>query len=116
MYNKIMPITLCIDIGGSSIKMLKLDSKGKAISERSKKETPRPATPRSILKCIGGMLSEHGRFNRASVGFPGVVQHGIIKTAPNLDRGWANFNFARALEKLLQKPTRVANDSDIQRF
>lgn len=111
-----MPVTLAIDIGGTNLKMMRLDDRGKALEERVKKPTPRPATPLSVLKCLKSMLEEQGKFDRISVGFPGVVQAGIIKTAPNLDEGWTDFDFQKALAKFTHKRVRVANDADIQGY
>ena len=109
-----MPVTLSIDIGGSGIKMMKIDDRDKPIGERTKKATPRPATPLAVIKCIKSMLPEQGKFDRVSVGFPGVVHEGTVKTAPNLDEGWGDFDLQKALTKIVKKPVRVANDADIQ--
>jgi polyphosphate glucokinase len=111
-----MPVTLAIDIGGSGIKMMKINDRDKPAGERSKKPTPRPATPLSVIKCIKSMLPEQGKFDRVSVGFPGVVQEGVVKTAPNLDEGWGDFNLQKALTKITKKPVRAANDADIQGY
>lgn len=55
-----------------------------------------------------------GDFERISVGFPGVVIDGEIRTAVNLHPDWVGFNLAEALEKRTGRPARVANDADIQ--
>ena len=49
-----------------------------------------------------------------SVGFPGVVVGGVVRTAPNLDPSWAGFDLAAALHKATGKPTRVLNDAGVQ--
>ena len=50
-----------------------------------------------------------------SVGFPGYVKNGVIKTAPNLGSDfWKDFDLSKKLEKELGKPTRVVNDADMQ--
>src|SRR5256714_13143256 len=55
------------------------------------------------------------RFNRVSVGFPGVVRNGVVRTAPNLGtERFHGFNLARALERKLARPVRVENDADVQ--
>src|SRR5690349_6235491 len=41
--------TLCIDIGGTGIKMIVLDDAGRPISERTRWLTPQPASPRPML-------------------------------------------------------------------
>lgn len=106
--------TLGVDIGGSGVKVIVLDEKGSALTERSRVKTPQPATPEAVLAAIASLASEQGEFDRVAVGFPGVVQYGITKTAVNLEPQWVNFNLADALSKLLAKPVKVANDADIQ--
>src|SRR5439155_8546731 len=56
-------------------------------------------------------------FDRVSVGFPGVVRDGVIRTAVNLDpRTFPGFNLAAVLEDRLGKPARVINDADMQGY
>ncbi len=107
--------TLSVDIGGTGIKAIILNDQGDALTERGRVETPRPATPRAILRVID-RLAAQGPFDRISVGFPGVVRNGVTKTAPNLDEGWQNFALAKELGKRFKRPVRVANDADVQGF
>jgi polyphosphate glucokinase len=65
---------------------------------------------------------------RVSAGFPGMVRNGRVLSAPHfvtvhgpgsaidpeLERLWSGFDLAGALSARLGKPTRVANDADIQ--
>src|SRR5438094_10621989 len=90
------PRTLCIDVGGTGIKVMVVSSRGKPISERSRIETPHPATPKAIAAALRTILPDPGTFDRVSVGFPGVVQDGVVRTAPNLDPSWAGFDLAAA--------------------
>jgi len=106
--------TLCIDIGGSKIKMIVVDEQGQPVTERVRQETPRPALPESILNVIQHLATQSGKFDRVSIGFPGVIRHGIVKTAPNLDPAWNGFDLNQAVEALLQKPVRSANDAAVQ--
>ncbi len=56
-----------------------------------------------------------GRFDRISVGFPGVVRGGYVLTAPNLGtEAWRHFPLASALSEQLGKPARVLNDAEVQ--
>ena len=107
-------LTLCVDIGGSGIKGLVVDEKGKAITERVRIETPRPATPEAVLDVIVALAKQSGPFDRVAVGFPGVVKHGITHSAPNLHEAWTGFDIDRTLEKLLKRPVRAANDAAVQ--
>ena len=106
--------TLAVDIGGTGIKALVLSATGKPLTERARVKTPRPATPGAVINTITEMVKAQGKFDRVSVGFPGVVCRGVIFTAPNLDGNWRRFRFADALSKKLGKPVRVANDADVQ--
>lgn len=107
------PITLAIDIGGTGIKTMVLDSKGNPIGERTRVPTPRPATPQAILACIKSNLPKH-HFDRVSVGFPGVVVNGVTRTAPNLHKLWTDFPLQQALSDLTGRPARVLNDAGVQ--
>ena len=107
-------ITLAIDVGGTGIKGCLLDEKGKPITERERLETPRPATPVSMLKIIDVIVKQLGEFDRASVGFPGVVKHGATLTAHNLDQKWVGFELEKVLTRRWKRPVRVANDAAVQ--
>jgi len=106
--------TLAIDIGGSGIKTLVLDESGQPQTERNRVETPQPANPDLVINAIVSLANQQGEFDRASVGFPGVVREGITETAVNLDPTWIGFDFAKALSDRLGRPVRVVNDADMQ--
>ncbi len=107
--------TLAVDIGGSGIKVMVLDTQGNPLSDRQRLKTPHPAKPEEVIDTIL-TLAKSQEFDRASVGFPGVVQNGLIKNEVNLDKDWLNYDLATSLTQLLSKPVKVANDADIQGF
>ncbi len=109
--------TLAIDIGGTGIKMIALDGAGRPVSERQRELTPRPATPAAVFAVIRKMLDAQQEFERVSVGFPGVVVRGVVRTAPNLDdKAWRNVKLEEKIARHTQKPTRVINDADLQGY
>ena len=108
--------TLAIDIGGTGIKAIVLDSAGTPLTERERIPTPRPAVPEAIIKVIQRLAKTQGKFDRVSVGFPGVIRGGVVSTAPNLDLSWHGFPLTDILEERLGKPVRSANDADVQGF
>lgn len=110
------PVTLAIDIGGSGIKGILLHETGKPIGDRIRIATPQPSTPQAVLTSIAELVKGLGYFDRVSVGFPGVIQDGRIKTAPNLNTSWPGINLVGELKRLLDKPVRAANDADVQGF
>jgi polyphosphate glucokinase len=110
------PRTLCIDIGGTGLKVEVVDVEGKPLSERGRVDTPHPARPDSLLAALATLFATQGEFDRVSVGFPGVVVDGVTRTAPNLDPTWRGFDLASELHKLTGKPVRVCNDADVQGY
>jgi polyphosphate glucokinase len=109
-------LTLAIDIGGSGIKGILLNQSGQPVSERIRIATPQPATPQAIVPLISDIAKSLGRFDRVSVGFPGVIHQGLVKTAPNLDPSWPETDLVGELKRQLNKPVRAANDADVQGY
>jgi polyphosphate glucokinase len=108
--------TLSIDIGGTGLKVIVLDGRGKPMSERARTPTPRPATPDAVTGALRGLIASQPGFDRISVGFPGVVHANVPMTAPNLHRDWVGFDLGEALQRMTGKPVRVCNDADVQGF
>ena len=114
MASNAKPRTLAVDIGGSGVKCLVLDADGEMLTERLRRETPDKPTPEPVLEQILEMAEQHGDYERISVGFPGVIVDGEVRTAVNLHDDWVGFQLAGELESRTGRPTRVANDADIQ--
>jgi polyphosphate glucokinase len=92
-----------------------LDEEGNPLSDRQRLKTPNPAKVQKVVETIE-ILAKAQEYDRVSVGFPGVVQNGVIKTAVNLHDDWLQYDLAVNLSKLLSKPVKVANDADMQGF
>jgi polyphosphate glucokinase len=112
------PHTLVVDIGGTGIKRIVVDAEGDAITERLRQLTPQPATPEAVLAVIGQLIDQTPRtYSRVSVGFPGVVRHGVTHTAPNLGtESWRGVELAEAISALAGAPTQVINDAELQGY
>jgi predicted TIM-barrel fold metal-dependent hydrolase/predicted NBD/HSP70 family sugar kinase len=110
--------TLAVDIGGTGIKLALLDNRGDIVGERVRVPTPTPpVAPDEITKVIETAAGRLPGFDRVSVGFPGAVRDGRVKTAPNLGTElWAGFDLQAKLADILGKPVRVMNDADVQGF
>lgn len=109
------PKFLSIDIGGSHIKATILNEKGALQMDYEKVATPVPANPENVIAAIVKLVKSFAAYDMVSVGFPGYVKAGVIKTAPNLGTdSWKDFDLSKKLEKVLGKPTRVVNDADMQ--
>ncbi len=111
---KTAPNILTIDIGGSNIKATVLNSHGKIVEPYKKEPTPNPATPIAVIAAIKKLATQFTTFDKISVGFPGYVKDGIVHTAPNLGKGWANTDLAKKLSTIFKKPVRLVNDADLQ--
>lgn len=109
------PLTLAIDIGGTHLKASILGPDGTMAGEEERVETPHPAPPDVVVPALVALVQKLGRFDRISIGFPGVVKRGAVQTAPNLGtEAWAGFGLARALSQALGKPARMLNDATVQ--
>src|SRR5258705_7331475 len=103
-----------IDVGGSGVKgaIVDLDT-GQLIGERVKLATPQPATPDAVANTIAAVVKEFGWTEKLGVTYPGVVTHGIVHTAANVDKRWIGVNardvFSAALDG---QPVTVLNDAD----
>jgi len=110
--------TLAVDIGGTGIKLAALDDGGRIVGTPVRVPTPpKPVAPQELIRVVDSAAVALGPFERVSVGFPGMVRHGKVMTAPNLGTElWAGFDLQGVLSKRLKKPVRVMNDADVQGY
>ena len=122
------PFTLAIDVGGTGLKATVLDPAGQPVHERVRIVTTFPLPPEKLVADLAALVEPLPAYDRVSVGFPGAVRHGTVRTAPAfsttsglgseidpaLVQAWKGFDLATALTERLGKPCRVANDADVQ--
>jgi polyphosphate glucokinase len=121
------PRTLAIDIGGSGFKAIVLAPDGRMVSDRNRRETPYPCTPPVLLDELAELVAGQPEHDRVSVGFPGTIRKGRVRVVPAFSRRkpgrppdpelvalWTGFELETALGERFGKPTRVANDADLQ--
>ena len=109
------PLTLAIDVGGTRLKVGLLNANGKVVAGPNRVNTPSHPAPPVVVDALAGLAGQLDHFDRISVGFPAVVRHGEVLTAPNLGTpDWRHFPLAAALTNKLGKPTRVLNDAEVQ--
>lgn len=107
--------TLAIDVGGTGLKASVLDEAGQMLTERVRVETPHPCTPELLVDALAELVKPLPPYHRISVGFPGLIRHGKVVTAPNLGtEAFAKFDLAHALAQRLGAPVRAVNDADMQ--
>ncbi len=122
------PLTLAIDVGGTGLKASILDSGGRMVADRVRIDTPYPFPPAKFLDTLAGLVAPLPSYDRVSIGFPGVIRAGKVLTAPHfvtvdgpgtriddkLLARWTGFDVEGAVGARLGRPTRVANDADLQ--
>ena len=95
---------LVVDIGGTQVKLLM-----SPLVQRSFASGPRMRPKKMVAKFKATVRG--WKFDVASIGFPAPVRKGRITRDPkHLGKGWAGFDFARAIGK----PARVINDAAMQ--
>lgn len=105
---------LGIDVGGSGIKGAVVDTEsGEFVVERLRLRTPQPATPESVAAMVGELVHHFEWTGPVGVGFPAVVQNGIVRTASNIDDSWIGVDVVRLFEELAPCKFAVANDADV---
>ncbi len=104
---------LGIDIGGSGVKGAIVDTKkGVLLTERFRIPTPQPATPEAVAKVITKIANHFQWKGPIGVGFPGVIQQGIARTAANVDDSWIDKNLNKLFSKATGCKVHVVNDAD----
>src|SRR3954454_11167467 len=103
-----------IDFGGTGIKGAPVDlDKGDFAAERERIRTPSPSTPEAVAEVFVELL---GRFPRSSgpVGLtvPGVVRHGVVHSAANIDQAWVGEDADRLFTDRTGRDVHVVNDAD----
>jgi len=78
-----------IDIGGSGIKGALVDTTtGELVTERTRILTPQPSSPDAVAAVVATMLADAGWAGPVGATFPAVIQHGVARSAANVDKSW----------------------------
>jgi polyphosphate glucokinase len=104
---------LGIDIGGSGVKGAIVDTKkGELITDRYRIPTPQPSTPEAVAKVLGKIVKHFNWKGPVGVGFPGVIQQGVARTAANVDNSWIDQDLNKLFSKATGCKVHVVNDAD----
>lgn len=108
-----MSLVLGIDIGGSGVKGAIVDTEaGKVVSDKHRIVTPSPATPEAVAGVAEAIVNFHDWSGPVGIGFPGVVQNGVIRTAANLDKSWIDIDGDALFTKVVGCDVSMINDAD----
>lgn len=104
-----------VDVGGTGIKGAVVDvQSGELLSDRVRIETPRPATPEAVRDTIVELVRQLGSDAPVGVALPGVIDHGIFRTAANIDPAWIGTSLPELFGASLPMATAFLNDADAQ--
>ncbi len=104
---------LGIDVGGSGIKGAPVDTKkGELLTPRFRIPTPEGAKPKDVAKEIARITAHFKWEGPVGCGVPAVIQHGVARTAANIDKVWIGTDIKKLFTKESGCPFHVINDAD----
>lgn len=120
-------LTLSVDCGGLGIKASVLDSAGTMRIPAVHLVTPYPLSPSRLVKTIANLALSLPRADRATIGMPGMIRHGVVvatphyinvagpltRMDPHLKSLWDGFDMRAALTDVLKIPSLVLNDAEV---
>jgi len=122
-----MKTTLAVDCGGGGIKASVLDEAGTMRAQPLRVPTPYPMSPTKFVETLIGLAGNLPAAERATVGMPGMIRHGVVVTTPHyvtksgprskvdpaLVEEWTSFDARSALAGAFGVPTLVLNDAEV---
>jgi polyphosphate glucokinase len=111
-----VPGILSIDIGGTHLKAAVVDAQGDLLSDKQRVPTPYPCPPRVMVQTLIDLVAPLPRYDRISIGFPGVVRDNCVLTAPHYGTpAWTGYPLAAELSRRLGRhPAKLINDAEMQ--
>jgi polyphosphate glucokinase len=104
-----------IDIGGSGIKGAIVDTtNGTLVTKRVRIPTPQPSTPKAVAEVVATLLRDAGWHGPVGATFPAVIQHGVARSAANVDKSWIGTDVDAVFTDAAPSATdvNVLNDAD----
>ncbi|MCV2393805.1 ROK family protein [Actinotalea sp. M2MS4P-6] len=104
-----------IDIGGSGIKGAPVNLKaGEFAADRVRVPTPQPSTPEQVATAVAEVVDSFDLPKDIPVGvtFPAVIQHGVARSAANVDDSWIGTNVEKVVAKTTGRSVHAVNDAD----
>ncbi len=120
-------LTLAVDCGGGGIKASVLDASGTMVAPATRTPTPYPLPPDLLVDIVEDLGSQLPRYDRVTVGMPGMLRHGVViqtphyvcksgprtRVLPDLVEQWHHCDIRRAIEQRVGAPTLVLNDAEV---
>lgn len=120
-------MTLALDCGGLFIKGSVLDLAGTMHSNPKVVPTPYPLTPQRLIEVFEEIASSLPKFDRITVGLPGMIRHGVViytphyinvdgphtRMDPDLKSAWIGLDFRGLVSDHFGKDAIVLNDAEV---
>jgi len=104
---------LGIDIGGSGIKGAVVDTRrGVLKTDRLRLLTPDDPSPDAVAEVVRTIAKHFDWDGLIGCTFPGVVTHGVVRTAANLVPSWIDVDAHKLFAKSTGCKVKVMNDAD----
>jgi len=103
-----------IDFGGTGIKGAPVDLRvGDFAHDRVRIDTPKPASPQAVAGVFQQIVdSFEASSTPVGVTVPGIVRHGVVLSAANIDKSWINQDADAIFTEALGREVHVVNDAD----
>jgi polyphosphate glucokinase len=108
-----------IDVGGTFIKGAVVDIvTGAPAGDVRRLSTPADGTPESVAGVLDQLINELAAaspeisIGTVGIAIPSIVQHGVARSAANMDQGWIGLDAEGYLSSRLGLPVSVVNDAD----
>jgi len=103
-----------IDFGGTGIKGAPVDlEKGDFAHDRERIGTPKSSTPEAIAEIFVDLLAKFPDSDApVGVTVPGIVRHGVVQSAANIDQAWIGTDADTLFTKATGRAVHVVNDAD----
>ena len=85
---------------------------GEVVSDKHRIDTPKPANPEAMADVVGQLTAHFDWKGPVGVGFPGVIQSGVVRTAANLDKSWVDVDGDKAFTEVAGCDVVMINDAD----
>ena len=110
-------VALGIDIGGSGMKGAPVDLvTGEFLEDRVKIATPSKSTPEAVAEVVDRIAKAFLQTLPADapigVTIPGIVRHGVVKSAANIDKSWMGCDGEKLFSETLGRHVHLVNDAD----
>ena len=109
------PAAFGIDIGGSGIKGAPVDLViGEFAADRVRVPTPQPSTPDAVADAVAKVVASFHLPAELPIGvtFPAVIQHGVARSAANVDDSWIGTDVEKVVAKATGRRVHAVNDAD----